>query len=58
MPKQELAVQLAQQTIYLMGISFILGSLCTVFLLLVLDMMRANFSPAADKSNEYETRQG
>lgn len=43
MPKQELAVHLAQQTIYLMGISFILGSLATIFVLLVLEMVRANF---------------
>lgn len=31
---------LAQQTIYLMGASFILGSLFTIFLLLMLDFMR------------------
>lgn len=32
----------AQQTIYLMGASFILGSLVTVLMLLVLDFIRRN----------------
>jgi hypothetical protein len=33
---------LSQNVIYLMGLSFILGSLFTVFVLLVLDFMRRN----------------
>lgn len=31
---------LAQQTVYLMGISFMLGSLFTIFVLVILDMLR------------------
>jgi hypothetical protein len=34
--------ELSQQTIYLMGGSFVLGSLFTLFLLLVLDFIRRN----------------
>lgn len=37
----EFFLQITQQTIYLMGISFILGSLVTIFVLLILDMVRA-----------------
>ena len=36
----ELAKELAQQTVYLMGISFLLGSLFTIFVLVILDMLR------------------
>lgn len=36
------ALEFSQNTIYLMGGSFILGSLFTLFLLLVLDFMRRN----------------
>ena len=36
----ELAALLTRQTVYLMGISFMLGSLFTIFILLILDMMR------------------
>ena len=36
------ALEFTQTTIYLMGGSFILGSLFTIFLLLVLDFMRRN----------------
>lgn len=32
--------QLTQHTITLMGISFIVGSLCTIFILLILEMLR------------------
>ncbi len=35
-------LEIAQNTIYLMGASFILGSLFTLFLLLVLDFVRRN----------------
>ena len=35
-----LTEHLAQQTIYLMGASFIIGSLFTIFILLILDMLR------------------
>lgn len=38
----ELLSGLSQNVIYLMGLSFILGSLFTVFVLLVLDFMRRN----------------
>ena len=37
---------LSQDAIYLMGLSFILGVLFTVFVLLVLDFMRRNNDPA------------
>lgn len=37
---------LGQDAIYLMGLSFILGSLFTVFVLLVLDFMRRNNNDA------------
>ena len=40
----EFFLRLTQETIYLMGISFILGSLFTIFVLLILDMMRASRS--------------
>ncbi len=43
MQKQEILNQLAQHTIYLMGVSFILGSLCTIFILLILEMVRSAF---------------
>ncbi len=35
-------LDITQNTIYLMGASFILGSLFTLFLLLVLDFVRRN----------------
>lgn len=35
-------IDITQNTIYLMGASFILGSLFTLFLLLVLDFVRRN----------------
>lgn len=35
-------VDITQNTIYLMGASFVLGSLFTLFLLLVLDFVRRN----------------
>lgn len=37
----QLGKELAQQTVYLMGISFMLGSLFTIFVLIILDMLRA-----------------
>lgn len=37
----EFGKNLAQQTVYLMGISFMLGSLFTIFVLIILDMLRA-----------------
>lgn len=36
-----LSTGLGQHTIYLMGASFIIGSLVTIFILLILDMLRA-----------------
>jgi hypothetical protein len=38
---------LSQNVIYLMGISFVLGSLFTIFVLLLLDFMRRNNKPGA-----------
>lgn len=38
----ETAQTLTQNTIYLMGFSFIIGSLFTIFVLIVLDFMRRN----------------
>ena len=35
-------IDITQNTIYLMGASFVLGSLFTLFLLLVLDFVRRN----------------
>ncbi len=35
-------VEVTQQTVYLMGASFILGSLVTVLMLLALDFVRRN----------------
>lgn len=37
---------LSQDVVYLMGLSFILGSLFTIFVLLVLDFMRRNNTDA------------
>ena len=44
MPAEKVRVlaEITQQTIYLMGASFVLGSLFTLFLLLVLDFIRRN----------------
>ena len=49
MTKAEMAAQntqtlvdVTQQTVYLMGASFILGSLVTVMMLLILDFVRRN----------------
>ena len=42
----EMLQGLGQDVIYLMGLSFILGSLFTVFVLLVLDFMRRNNADA------------
>jgi len=39
-------LDITQNTIYLMGASFILGSLFTLFLLLVLDFVRRNKTEA------------
>ena len=36
----EFLAHFTQETIYLMGICFILGSLTTIFILLILDMVR------------------
>lgn len=38
--KAEFLAQFTQQTVTLMGISFVLGSLFTIFILLVLEMLR------------------
>jgi hypothetical protein len=36
----EFMMQFTQQTVTLMGITFVLGSLSTIFVLLILDMIR------------------
>lgn len=36
-----LGVELAKNTLFLMGFSFVIGSLFTIFILLMLDMIRA-----------------
>jgi hypothetical protein len=40
--KTQMLMDITQNTIYLMGASFVLGSLFTLFLLLVLDFVRRN----------------
>ncbi|MDX1974800.1 MAG: hypothetical protein SFT92_03900 [Rickettsiales bacterium] len=45
-------LELSQETIYLMGGSFILGSLFTIFLLILLDFMRAYKLEKEEKGNE------
>lgn len=49
-PQQEFLLDISQNTIYLMGGSFILGSLFTIFLLLILDFMRAYKLEKVEKS--------
>jgi len=36
-----LGIELAKQTVFLMGISFMLGSLFSIFILLILEMLRS-----------------
>lgn len=47
MDKQELVRVCSQTSVYLMGLSFVFGSLFTVLMLLVLDFMRRNKAPEA-----------
>jgi ABC-type methionine transport system permease subunit len=42
--KAQALLEVTQNTIYLMGASFVLGSLFTLFLLLILDFVRRNKS--------------
>lgn len=55
----KIGLELAQQTVFLMGVSFILGSLVTIFILLILDMLRAikagQGAPLAPESLENES---
>lgn len=39
---KQMLIEVTQNAIYLMGASFVLGSLFTLFLLLVLDFVRRN----------------
>ena len=39
-------IQLNQDVVYLMGLSFVLGSLFTIFVLIVLDFMRRDKTKA------------
>ena len=41
----QVLLNITQNTIYLMGASFVLGSLFTLFLLLILDFVRRNKAP-------------
>ncbi len=54
--EQSLGIQLAQHTVYLMGISFMLGSLFTIFVLLILDMLRV-MRDTSDAVNELDNTQ-
>lgn len=54
----EFLLHLTQQTIYLMGVSFMLGSLCTIFILLILDMVRRIRSDAATMSEDNQEPDG
>jgi len=47
MSKQELLFACSQISVYLMGLSFVFGSLFTVLMLLILDFMRRNKAPDA-----------
>lgn len=40
--KAQAVLEFTQNTVYLMGASFVLGSLFTLFLLLILDFVRRN----------------
>jgi hypothetical protein len=40
--KSQALLEISQNVIYLMGASFVLGSLFTLFLLLILDFVRRN----------------
>ncbi len=44
-----LLVELSERTVYLMGGSFVLGSLFTLLLLLILDFVRRNKNTEEDK---------
>ena len=46
---QQFVSQLSENVVYLMGLSFIVGSLFTIFILLVFDYMRRN---GAEKSKK------
>lgn len=45
--KVQMLSELSQQTIYLMGASFVLGSMFTLFVLLVLDWVRREHNEKA-----------
>ena len=52
--KLEVLTVVTQQTITLMGISFIVGSLFTIFILLILDMLRQMNQKSADTDDIQE----
>lgn len=54
--QHDFMAQFTQQTIYLMGMCFILGSLFTIFILLILDMVRRNsfIAPPSGAADEQE----
>ena len=51
------ASALASNTVYLMGMTFILGVLFTVFILLALDFMRRNAEDNAVRNAENESEE-
>jgi hypothetical protein len=51
-PKAVAALQITQHTIYLMGGSFVLGSLFTLLLLLILDFIRFQRAGGDAAANE------
>lgn len=50
--KAALLNELAQGTIYLMGVSFILGSLFTILILLIFDFMQRQFRRRESENEE------
>lgn len=49
--KVQVLADITQQTIYLMGASFLLGSLTTLFMLLILDWVRVSKAERAEKNS-------
>ncbi|MFO0388266.1 MAG: hypothetical protein ACK502_00905 [Alphaproteobacteria bacterium] len=48
--KVQALAEITQQTIYLMGASFLLGSLTTLFMLLILDWVRQSKAERAERN--------
>ncbi len=52
--RMQLSTLFMQKTIYFMGISFVLGSFCTIFILLILDMVRKSRDEALHAETDLE----